>query len=97
MTLQNLNKILERFESQLGLASNKQFELLKGLPFYDWSESKRDIAMSHRITTFNNTIGLPEKNGQSYSLFDYEQILFDILQTNKHVWIKKATGQVSLK
>ena len=25
-------------------------------------------------------------------LFDYEQLLFDTLQSNKHVWIKKATG-----
>ena len=25
-------------------------------------------------------------------LFDYEQMLFDTLQSNKHVWIKKATG-----
>jgi hypothetical protein len=44
------------------------------------------------ITTFNHAIGLPQKNGQSYPLFDYEQMLFDTLQTNKQVWIKKATG-----
>jgi terminase large subunit-like protein len=25
-------------------------------------------------------------------LFDYEQLLFDTLQNNKHIWIKKATG-----
>jgi hypothetical protein len=25
-------------------------------------------------------------------LFDYERMLFDTLQSNKHVWIKKATG-----
>jgi hypothetical protein len=25
-------------------------------------------------------------------LFDYEQLLFDTLQSNKHLWIKKATG-----
>jgi hypothetical protein len=25
-------------------------------------------------------------------LFDYEQILFDTMQTNKHIWIKKAIG-----
>jgi hypothetical protein len=25
-------------------------------------------------------------------LFDYEQMLFDTLQSNRHVWIKKATG-----
>ena len=25
-------------------------------------------------------------------LFDYEQLLYDTLQSNKHIWIKKATG-----
>ena len=44
------------------------------------------------ITTFNNAISLPQKNGITYPLFDYEQMLFDTLQTNKHIWIKKATG-----
>ena len=43
-------------------------------------------------STFNHAIGLPQKNGKTYPLFDYEKMLFDTLQTNKHVWIKKATG-----
>jgi hypothetical protein len=42
--------------------------------------------------TFNHAIGLPEKNGQAFPLFDYEQMLYDTLQQHKHVWIKKATG-----
>jgi hypothetical protein len=42
--------------------------------------------------TFNHAIGLPLKNGQPMPLFDYERMLFDTLQSNKHVWIKKATG-----
>ena len=54
--------------------------------------------MAHRIITqkkgndFNHAIGLPQKNGQSCPLFDYEQLVFDTLHTHKHVWIKKATG-----
>jgi hypothetical protein len=89
MTLQNLSKILDKYESQLGSGSIQQFEILKGLPFYDWSISPPH---ADRITTFNNTIGLPEKNGQVMPLFDYEQLLFNELQNNKHLWIKKATG-----
>ena len=90
MTLQNLNKILDRYEEQLGFTnSSNQFEQLQGLPFYDWSI---DRGVSNRITTFNNVIGLPQKNGRPMPLFDYEQMLFDTLQNNKHVWIKKATG-----
>lgn len=39
---------------------------------------------------FNHAIGLPQKNGKSYPLFDYVQI--DTLQQHRHLWIKKATG-----
>jgi hypothetical protein len=40
---------------------------------------------------------LPQKDGIDKPLFDYEGIIFDYLvthdsNTNKHLWIKKATG-----
>jgi hypothetical protein len=87
MTLQNLSKILDRYESQLGSTTTdaEQFEILKGLPFYNWQNPQNS-------NTFNHAIGLPQKDGVSYPLFDYEQMLFDTLETNKHIWIKKATG-----
>ena len=80
--------IADRYSSQIESSSSiKQFELLKGLPFYsDWISSKG------ADTDFNHAIGLPQKNGVTMPLFDYEQLLFDTLQSNKHVWIKKATG-----
>ena len=86
MTLQSLSKILDKYEQQQLCNSSRQpFELLKGLPFYNFQNQKYS-------NTFNHAIGLPKKNGQSYPLFDYEQFLFDTLQQHKHVWIKKATG-----
>jgi hypothetical protein len=85
MTLQNLARILDKYDSQLGSSSIQQFELLKDLPFYDWQNSENN-------SDFNHAIGLPQKNGQPMPLFDYEQMLFDTLQNHKHLWIKKATG-----
>ena len=38
MTLQNLNKILDKYEAQLGSTTANQFELLNGLPFYNWTD-----------------------------------------------------------
>jgi hypothetical protein len=38
---------------------------------------------------------LPKKDKNDKPLYDYEQIIFDSLATqnsNKHLWIKKATG-----
>jgi hypothetical protein len=100
MIYQKTRKTLELYREQLGSTSSLwQLELLKGLPFYsDWqgvtSDSKRDAASNyqHLATDFNHAIGLPEKNGQAFPLFDYEQMLFNVLQEHKHVWIKKATG-----
>jgi late competence protein required for DNA uptake (superfamily II DNA/RNA helicase) len=62
-----------------------------------WSPKKNgDRKFGHQgegaATDFNHAISLPLKNGQPMPLFDYEQLLFDTLQSNKHVWIKKATG-----
>ena len=85
MTLQNLSKILDKYDQKHGSSRLGQFELLNGLPFYNWD--------NHQDTrTLNHIIGLPQKNGQYYPLFNYEQMLFDTLQNHKHVWIKKATG-----
>ncbi len=98
MTLQNLGKILDKYESELGNKNTHQFKQLKGLPFFDWSSTtvnNSSVATESRSETelsFNHAIGLPQKNSQAYPPFDYEQLLFDTLQSNKHVWIKKATG-----
>jgi hypothetical protein len=91
MTLQNLSKILDKYESQLGSTDIEQLKLLNGLPFYNWVSSAENRANPAQ-TDFNHAIRLPQKNGQSYPLFDYEQLLYNELQNNKHVWIKKATG-----
>ena len=93
MTLQNLSRILDKYEQQLGSSSIQQLELLKGLPFYDWNNVSGASCTNNKTNSnFNTAIGLPQKDEQSYPLFDYEQMLFDTLQSNKHIWIKKATG-----
>jgi hypothetical protein len=84
MTLQGLSKYLDKYDSQVVNSSNS-FEPLKDLPFYNWSDTTDDH-------TFNHAIGLPQNEGQPMPLFDYEQLLYNALQSNKHIWIKKATG-----
>jgi hypothetical protein len=97
MTLQNLGRIIDQYESELGSTNAAQFEVLKGLPFYSWADKKLlpnlpNLDIETSSNTSNHAIGLPEKNGQPMPLFDYEKTLFDTLQQHKHVWIKKATG-----
>jgi hypothetical protein len=70
-----------------------QLELLKRLPFYPgWQHEATSAENDAQRSSFNQAIGLPQKNGTPFPLFDYEQMLFGTLQQHKHVWIKKATG-----
>jgi hypothetical protein len=93
MTLPNLNKILDRYEQQLGFVTlPSQFELLNGFSFYcGWEQSSTLKRANHARYYFNHVIGLPEKNGQPKPMFDYEQSLFNELQNHKFLWIKKVT------
>ena len=90
MTLVNLRKTVGHYRELVSSITSvdtqqEQLELLKGLTFYKW-QNPQDIR------TLNHVIGLPQKNGKSYPLFDYEKLIFDTLQNHKRVWIKKATG-----
>jgi hypothetical protein len=91
--LQNLRKSVEYYRQKLdstSLEQQQQFELLRGLPFYNWQQ--QPLGQKKSKGDFNHTIGLPIKEGKAFPLFDYEQMLFDTLQKHKHIWIKKATG-----
>jgi primosomal protein N' len=59
------------------------------------SEHKQEDIRTDGLCCFNHIIGLPTKDGSDKPLYDYEEIIFDSLVThnsNKHLWIKKATG-----
>jgi hypothetical protein len=85
MTLQNLGKLLDKYEHQQYGTQTQELSVLRNLPFYIFQNPED-------TNTFNHVIGLPKKNNVEFPLFDYEQLLFNTLQDNKHVWIKKATG-----
>jgi hypothetical protein len=98
MTLTTLRKKVEYYRELVGSFTNvntQQLEQLKGLSFYDWSvtnDSQNDWQSFYQSRDFNHAIGMPQKDGKEYPLFDYEQLLFNELQSHKHLWIKKATG-----
>jgi hypothetical protein len=88
MILQRTHKIAELIrQSSITDSSTLALDSLKDLPFYEWDNINNPYHHD-----FNHAIGLPQKNGQAFPLFDYEQLLYDTLQEHKHVWIKKATG-----
>jgi hypothetical protein len=93
MTLRNLNKVLDRYELEIGVSKNdEKLSVLKGLPFYcNWEFRPRPKNESS-FCCFNHKIGLPRKDGIEYPLFDYEFQLFNALTNHKYVWVKKASG-----
>jgi len=69
-------------------------DLFQNKPFWIWNikEHKREDILTHGNCCFNHILGLPAKDGIEKPLFDYQKIIFDSLEQNKHLWIKKATG-----
>ena len=62
--------------------SHPELQRLRNIPFYIWNESEFDRLKrrSKGLYTFNELIGLPEKAGKRYPLFDYEEIIFRALE-----------------
>ena len=72
-------------------------KILKDKPFWIWDKQQHKLEdiRTNGDCCFNHIIGLPQKDGNDKPLYDYEEIIFDSLitqNTNKHLWIKKATG-----
>jgi hypothetical protein len=99
LTFKDLKKIvsLEPTQQQFRL-----FERLQNKPFWIWNiqEHKQEDIKTDGECCFNHIIGLPQKDGVNKPLYGYEKIIFDSLviqdgnvnSSNKHLWIKKATG-----
>jgi hypothetical protein len=63
-------------------------------PFWIWEYDTH--ASQYLITNghccFNHLISLPTKDGRQYPLFDFQAFIFNALEQNQNVWIKKARG-----
>lgn len=64
------------------------------IPFWIWEPCLHRIqyATEDGYCCFNHMLSLPRKDGVSYPLFGFQKIIFDMLEQNPNVWIKKARG-----
>lgn len=92
--LENEQKRLNQQQKKLDLESSQQFDLFRGLPFYNWDKPK-----NHLQDTFVGKIGLPVKNRIEHPLCDYERYIIQYLETdnpgnikNKHLYILKSSA-----
>lgn len=64
-------------------------ELNEQIPKLFWCDG---IANDGSECCFNHLLGLPKKKGIRMPLFDYEQELYDMLESNKLVFVLKSRG-----
>ena len=96
MIFKDLKKIVS-LEEAAQKQQSRLFEICRDNRFWIWNiqEHKQEDIRTNGDCCFNHIIGLPQKDGVDKPLYDYQQIIFDSLVTqtsNKHLWIKKATG-----
>jgi RAD3-like DEAD/DEAH box helicase len=91
LTFKDLRKRVSTLETT---QESKALEPLHNKPFWIWNieEHRREDIKTNGNCRFNHIIGLPIKGKAEKPIFDYQQIIFDSLDNNKHLWIKKATG-----
>ena len=63
MILNNLSKVLDKYEEQLGYTSLNQFEHLKDLPFYNWFLPQKQPKLKY---TFNKMSNLSTSSTQEW-------------------------------
>src|SRR6185503_15664360 len=64
------------------------YQQFKDLPFYCGDTEK----LTRDNCCFNHKISLPVKNGITHPIYDYEDELKRLIETNQHLWCKKARG-----
>ncbi len=93
MTFKDLQKII----LQNNTITSSELDIFQGLPFWIWDqeEHKRQDKISKGKCCFNHVLGLPRDNNDSTKinpLFDYQQTIYESLQSHRHLWILKSTG-----
>jgi hypothetical protein len=74
--------------------SHPELQRLEGVPFYIWNESEENKLKRHSKGqyTFNELIGLPQRDGEEMILMPYQHELYELLKTHRFCWIKKSRG-----
>ena len=97
---QKLRTAQQQKSSSVNSSLSLQLEKLRDLPFWNKEQHKEEYHRTNGQCCFNHIVGLPQKDGKEYPLFDYEKILYDslLLSTeqgsfkDKHLWCLKSTG-----
>ena len=87
--LQNQNQRLNQ-----SLQSDSGLDILKDKPFWIWDKTEhlRLAKETNQNCCFQHIVGLPTKGGKDCPLWDYQKLIFDLIENNQNIWIKKSRG-----
>ena len=76
------------------LNSKDAFSNFLDIPFWIWDASihRNQLAYEDGYCCYNHVLSLPSKGGTLYPMFRFQKTIYDTLEQNQHVWIKKARG-----
>lgn len=92
MTFKEIRTQLDKV--QPSLENYQVFEILQNKPFWIWNKDQhiQDDILTNGNCCFNHITGLPIKNRKEYPIFEYEKLVYDTIEQNQNIWIKKARG-----
>jgi hypothetical protein len=72
----------------------RELDVFLNKPFWIWDEKQHlELFMkTNGNCCFNHIIGLPVKNDKEFPIFDYQESIYNAIENNRNVWIKKASG-----
>lgn len=78
----NIYQLFKYMQKKFAITEHDDpFRIFKGLPFYRFDLPKEEHAKIYRETRsrccWNHFVGLPEKNGKRFPLFDYQEEVFN--------------------
>ena len=80
------NPVLSDYKDSLDIFLEK--------PFWIWDpqEHNEEYALKEGNCCFNHIIGLPIKNDREFPIFDFQKLIFDVIENNQNIWILKSRG-----
>jgi hypothetical protein len=80
--------------AQQQTSSSSNLSVLNGKPFRIWDkeEHRQQAAATNGNCCIQHVLGLPIKNGKEFPIFEFQKLIFDAIEQNQNIWIKKARG-----
>ena len=87
---QKLRQSIQKSQSN----SSSNLDILRDKPFWIWDKQEhlKQGKETNQNCCFQHIVGCPTKERRERPLWDYQKLIFDCIEQNQNIWIKKARG-----